>query len=645
MTKKYRSQQQQIDDRALGILRYRFPEGFVFREQEKDFGIDCEFEQFQQVRLEDVNLQASTGVIFKAQVKGVKDGSKLELKTKPALSKAFETRDLEYWYEQIKIPVIIFLVDLKTETIYWIEFYSSKKLRDDYLGAKRNDQQHVNIHFDKTKTIPETVDRLLEVVNDARQRIALSLLPSPRILEEHLRETPDIEQEIEVIEKRRELAYYYRFLNCLDENNVDQANQRALEIIQNREFSPTTKLYTILAAGEIVFAANAERFRRNDPFTYILGWQVSALQKYACAETNTPPLVRQVTDLMKCIQRIGVIGNDIFNHRMAAEAFASRENNPIALLSLPFIQVREALAFGVLQGVIEEYNEIAARQHELNLRLKATSLTAPKLAQALLPFRHAYLLVRETEKLKELDSYVLGLLKTHAAICEWLSDEALMCECLISTISMRAQPSEGQFGFDAAQEIVSSIVDREFREKAQTILGDLIDYFEQTFEPKQPPSEMQTRREMALRLAEMQGYDLSRDSQDVGYEDEINKGIHDVLKHGIEELDLTEYLRDCQHRHIYKPAFSGVSPVADTFGLGFAASRKSVVCLKKQVSAKVVSYYLKDTFAEFHDEHCAGCLLAEPHVEGWQYSYDWQREQDSRYQEMLEESRANHDRA
>jgi hypothetical protein len=100
---KYRSQQQQIDDKALGILRYKFPEGFVFREQEKDFGIDCEFEQFKQSRLGGESLQASTGVIFKAQVKGVEDRSGLELKTKPVLSKAFETRDLEYWYEQMKL--------------------------------------------------------------------------------------------------------------------------------------------------------------------------------------------------------------------------------------------------------------------------------------------------------------------------------------------------------------------------------------------------------------------------------------------------------------------------------------------------------------------------------------------------------------
>jgi hypothetical protein len=644
-TGKYRSQQQQIDDKALGILRYRFPEGFVFREQEKDFGIDCEFEQFQQACLEDESLQASTGVIFKAQVKGVKDGSKLELKTKPALSKAFETRDLAYWYEQIKIPVIIFLVDLKTKTVYWTEFYSSKKLRDDYLVAKRNDQQYVNIHFDKTKTIPETVGRLLKVVNDAQQRIALSLLPRPRVLEEHLRESPDIEREIEVVEQRRELAYYYRLLKRLDEDDMDQASQRAMEILQSREFSPTTKLYTILAAGKIVYATNLERFRRSDPFTYILGWQVSALQEYACAENNTPPLVRQVTDLMRCIQRIRVLGNDIFNHRMAAEAFASREANPIALLSLPFIQARESLAFGVLQGVIEEYNEIAASQHNLNLQLRVTGLTAPMLAQALIPFRQAYLLAQENEKLKDLDSYVLGFLKTHAAICEWLSDEALIYQCLVSIISMRAQPSEEEFGFDAALEIVSSIADPEFREKAQAILEDLTDYFKQVFKPRQPPNEMQIRKEMALRLAEMQGYDLDRDSQDVGYEDEINKGIHDVLKHGIEELDLTKYLRDCQHRHIYKPEFSGVSPVADAFGLGFAASRKSVVCLKKQVFASLVSYYLKDTFAEFYGEYCANCPLAEPHPEGWQYSYDWQREQDGKFKEMLKKLRENQDGA
>ena len=91
---KKRGRQQQIDDKALAILRYKMPEGFVFREQEKDFGIDCELEHFQEVESGQGSLQASTGVIFKAQVKGVEDGARLELATKPVLSKGFEVRDL-----------------------------------------------------------------------------------------------------------------------------------------------------------------------------------------------------------------------------------------------------------------------------------------------------------------------------------------------------------------------------------------------------------------------------------------------------------------------------------------------------------------------------------------------------------------------
>jgi hypothetical protein len=340
-----------------------------------------------------------------------------------------------------------------------------------------------------------------------------------------------------------------------------------------------------------------------------------------------------------------ILGNDIFNHRFAAEVFASRDGNPIALLSLGFIDAREAVAFGVLREVVEEYNEIAAREHDPNLQLRVASLTTPMLAQALIPLRQAYLLAQETEKLNKLDSYVVGLLKTHARICEWLSDEGLMHQCLVSIISMSAQPGEEEVGLQAAREIVSAIADPEFKDKAQAILKELIAYYKQTFKPMQPPSEMQIRREVALRLAEMQGYDLSRDSEHTGHKDEINRMIHDVLRHGIEELDLAEYLRDCRHRHVYKPEFSGVSPVADAFGLGFAASRKSVVCLRKRVFAGLVGYYLKDTFSTFYDEHCVECPLAEPHAGDWQYSYDWQREQDSRYEEMLEKSRENQGRA
>jgi len=173
---KQRSPQQQTDEQATRILIGKTPSGIVFREQGEDYGIDCELEQFT-ANPDRPGFEKSTGVLFKGQLKGTARARELEVADGTALSKQFDVDDLYYWYEQLSVPVILFLVDVDTQVVYWTEFYSDPDLRAGYRRARQGGQASLSVRFRKSSTFPETLEGLLQAVEHAYECIALSAAP------------------------------------------------------------------------------------------------------------------------------------------------------------------------------------------------------------------------------------------------------------------------------------------------------------------------------------------------------------------------------------------------------------------------------------------------------------------------------------
>lgn len=95
-------------DRAVALARLALPEPWIVREQGADYGIDLEVE---------LASDEVTGRLFKCQVKGHKriawtaSGTHLE-RVKPSTA--------QYW-QVLRVPVVLLLVDLERETVYWAE--------------------------------------------------------------------------------------------------------------------------------------------------------------------------------------------------------------------------------------------------------------------------------------------------------------------------------------------------------------------------------------------------------------------------------------------------------------------------------------------------------------------------------------------
>ncbi|MCI0448026.1 DUF4365 domain-containing protein, partial [bacterium] len=511
---KYRGRQQRIGKRALKILEDKFPDGFAFRPQEgiEDFGVDCELEPFERIGY-DSDLERISGVIFKGQVRGVEDGSTLELESQQVLSKQFEMNELFYWYEQLRVPLVIFLVDLATETVYWTEYYSDAKLRSNYQEAKIAGQSFVQIHFAKNKTIPETAEDLLRAVNRAWARMMIASFPDLNIIEEHLRDQPDLSTEIQQIEYRRELTYYHQLTRLINAADWDKVIDLSGKILDGKSFSDRLKLNTIYILRTMIFKTHVPRVQPEDKFAYVLNWQVEAIKQFIHLNESDDLLVQKVAALMENVLGIRVSSNALLNFSIETEHFAANNSNLIAQLMIPIIQGREIFFQGFIRYNIEEYNRILGEVEKLPFLLNSLGFIVPLLAHALQPYRH-YLKIRgEYENLASLTEYLLQLLKLHASISESLTNADMISQCLFEILLMQTEPEDDQTYFDIAQQVVSEIENQEFKVAAQTELNWLIGRFTPMVAAfKKRESEMEVRKKNATWLAKRLGYDLSKDS-------------------------------------------------------------------------------------------------------------------------------------
>jgi hypothetical protein len=96
-----------VGEQAVQILKAALPREWVVRDQPvSDYGIDLEIELARSV---------VSGRIFKGQVKG---HSTVEWRTDGTLLQSITQRTLNYW-QQFRVPVILFIVDVSKGEVYW----------------------------------------------------------------------------------------------------------------------------------------------------------------------------------------------------------------------------------------------------------------------------------------------------------------------------------------------------------------------------------------------------------------------------------------------------------------------------------------------------------------------------------------------
>jgi len=152
----------EIGTEAGRIFGYNLPSQWMFRSQEdqNDFGIDGE------VELKDESGKAlGKDSVFKIQIKGeeyskyINEGKILSFKLK---------KDRLKYYFEFKVPVILVVVEVSSEKIFWVPITSDENLRRKAFesGENKSIQIHLPIENTLVRKNNELANEMISAVID-----------------------------------------------------------------------------------------------------------------------------------------------------------------------------------------------------------------------------------------------------------------------------------------------------------------------------------------------------------------------------------------------------------------------------------------------------------------------------------------------
>lgn len=148
----------EIGIEAGRIFNYNLPSNWLFRSQEdqNDHGIDGEIEV-----TDKKGIAQGSDFVFKVQIKG--EANCTILKNQLAVSFNLPTTKLQY-YLSFNIPVFLVVVDISSETIYWISITDNDEL---IAKAKSIKTSSIQIHIPTQNTIKRRDENLAQKVLSA----------------------------------------------------------------------------------------------------------------------------------------------------------------------------------------------------------------------------------------------------------------------------------------------------------------------------------------------------------------------------------------------------------------------------------------------------------------------------------------------
>ena len=163
--------QHQIDSKACKLFADYFPEHWVIRTQDQDYGVDREVEIFHK---ETGDTAVSTGKLFKAQIKGttkvkhLKDGENISFK--------LETDRADYLCNELSVPVFFFLINTSTKKAWWYAIQLDHEFRKRLKQAKGHRQNKITLHIPSSNTLPSTMGNLLKSLQDIELSRSIDLI-------------------------------------------------------------------------------------------------------------------------------------------------------------------------------------------------------------------------------------------------------------------------------------------------------------------------------------------------------------------------------------------------------------------------------------------------------------------------------------
>lgn len=215
----------EIGTEAGRIFEYNLPSNWLYRSQEdqNDFGIDGEIE------LKDNSGKAlGKDSVFKVQIKGEENSTYINNNT--TLSFTLKIERLRYYFD-FKVPVILVVVEITSEKIFWLPITNNDILRRKASDSNKNETIQIHIPVENTIIRKNQVlsEKMLDAVIDCWEYLNIKGLKDS-VARYPVISPSSLDKKIEDIGEALYKAYHQQLNNLLVDKNYNAVFTRSKEI-------------------------------------------------------------------------------------------------------------------------------------------------------------------------------------------------------------------------------------------------------------------------------------------------------------------------------------------------------------------------------------------------------------------------------
>ncbi|WP_416047196.1 DUF4365 domain-containing protein [Cupriavidus basilensis] len=585
--------------RAAGrIFAYRLPANWIFRSQEdqEDYGIDGEIE------IASPDDKAS-GFIFKVQIKGQQNVSYVDQGNFVAFN--LPVARLRYYLQQVETPVILAVVDVTEEKVFWKSLQDDTEVSDNLKRAIANGQNSMVVHLPTSATLPAGAMVLLAAVEKNINWLRLHALnrlagPIDALLD---RSHDDVLDQLLNQQKQLSLKIYNeKFERLYAGEEFHTLSGLAHEVIR----SATELVETRISAGVYLERLMLREVDRTSAQGFKALGALYAYMLDVVRRRRAPAHIRRYVLMLFRAQHLqGAVHSD-YHYFLSAKQFP-RESLTGWIVASSRLQTGERAARHVLKTVQMINRAVLAGQHSLLLD------GLPRFAAAVSLF--AYRLAEDglTQRADDLLTWLKFCIDLALDVAKATKDVDALAQLILLNAWSECQESRRRQRIEESIGLVALIDDAEMAERLRTALNSLTDDVASRLGQRPPDDEIAYFRRRALGL----GIDVDNP------EDKVARIIHQ----GLLDYNPERVVKDCESLVMVPGRALGVP--AQLVGLP-SAGTKLLHCLKKGHTAG--GWRLDEIYsspipgAGFRDSFCEGCESRRARGPDWRWSSQWQHE-------------------
>lgn len=598
---KQKMNAKEIGRRAGRVFEFCLPDNWLFRSQEdqEDYGVDGEVEIT-------TSQDKATGFIFKAQIKGQKEVSIINGGKKISFNISLER--LQYYMSNLEIAVILFVVDITNEVVYWHSLQDDEKLRMSMREALIKEQDTITVHLQTLHVLKrDNINELIQAININLDWLRLDGFK--KINYSAIFKKSTNEKVLDWLEQAKDQSYY-AYMEQFERLFINKEHKKLLQLIHNVFPSKTEKNELRFYAGLYAEKVCEQDLGFGSEEYYRASFEIFQ-QVLNLVRTNKFSRYYQIYIIL--LWRSWTLRQQInidYHHFMSVKMIG---NDPYVGMIAQAIQRQTSLRVSINLLKTVRLVNYSIDQKDPNIFLDIF----PKLATSIILLVHKLRDENQKEAVEILEDWLSYCTDLGLKLTSDSGQEELLVLFLNIFVSLKVH-SRDQIHYIAIARKRLEVVQRK---DLKSFFSEYLYKLEETY------------------VADNQEYNLSPDEEldfykkhakKLGFDfDDPENEFGQIIKQGLEDYNPERILKECESLLVFNSSALGLP--AKMVGLP-SATMKIIHCLEYRHTGGGwgldIAYWGTSGIPNtgFKNRHCMNCEKCKPRADDWTWNSKWQAE-------------------